>query len=114
VLIATLLGRVGAAVQRPEAELMLQGISGQSLYVESASVIESVRDDGGPARVRGMFAALIDATATGLSVVGRDVLNNFDVIVSRRSMGGYLWRAKPGREPGFRRQVEWGIARICE
>jgi hypothetical protein len=70
-------------VQRPEAGLMLQGISGQSPYVELASAIEFVRDDGGPPRVRGTFAAFTDATATDLSIVGRDVLNNFDVVVSR-------------------------------
>lgn len=39
--------------------------------------------DGGPAVVREQFAAFTDPQVTDLSVMGRDVLNNFDVIVSR-------------------------------
>jgi hypothetical protein len=35
--------------------------------------------------VRGEFAAFTDPTATDLSILGRDVLENFDVITSRRS-----------------------------
>ena len=52
-------------------------------YVIVESTIELTRDDGGPAVVRGKFAAVTDPLATDLSVMGRDVLNNFDVIVSR-------------------------------
>jgi len=33
--------------------------------------------------VRGKFTAFTDPLTTDLSVMGRDVLNNFDVIVSR-------------------------------
>ena len=40
-------------------------------------------DDGGPVIVRGKFTAFTDPLTTDLSVMGRDVLNNFDVIVSR-------------------------------
>ena len=37
-----------------------------------------------PAHIRGEFAAFTDPTVTDLSILGRDVLNHFDVILSRR------------------------------
>ena len=49
--------------------------------VESA--IELTRDDGGPAVVRGKFTAFTDPGSTDMSVMSRDVLSNFHVIVSR-------------------------------
>jgi hypothetical protein len=48
------------------------------------TALEFTRDDGSAVRVRGDFAAFTDATATDLSILGRDVLDNFDVITSRR------------------------------
>ena len=48
------------------------------------TVVELPRADGDPARVRGKFAAFTDPAATDLSILGRDVLDLFDVIVSRR------------------------------
>jgi hypothetical protein len=62
----------------------LQGIGGASPHVLVTTVLELTRDDGGPARVRGEFAAFTDPAATDLSILGRDVLDNFDVITSRR------------------------------
>jgi len=41
------------------------------------TAVEFLRDDGGAVRVRGEFAAFTDPTATDLSVLGRDVLDNF-------------------------------------
>ncbi len=49
------------------------------------TVLELGSQDGAPARVRGRFAAFTDSTATDLSILGRDVLNHFDVILSRRN-----------------------------
>jgi hypothetical protein len=46
--------------------------------------MEFTRDDGGPVRVRGEFAGFTNPTATDLSVLGRDLLDNFDLIISRR------------------------------
>jgi hypothetical protein len=63
--------------------MTLQGISGSAPFVLLTSVIEFTRDDGGPARVRGEFAAFTDPRSADMSVLGRDVLNNFDVIASR-------------------------------
>ena len=34
--------------------------------------------------MRGEFAAFIDSSASNLSILGRDILNIFDVILSRR------------------------------
>jgi hypothetical protein len=48
------------------------------------TVVEFLRADGGPARVRGDMAAFTDPTATDLSILGRDVLDHFDVIIRRR------------------------------
>lgn len=62
----------------------LQGIGGSSAFVIVTTVIELTRDDGGPARIRGSFSAFTDPAATDLSILGRDVLANFDVITSRR------------------------------
>ncbi len=70
------------AIQPPPG-LTLEGISGASKYVLLTTTIEFVRDDGGPARVRGELAAFVDPAASDLSILGRDVLNNFDVILSR-------------------------------
>jgi len=67
----------------PPPGLALRGISGDSSFVVIETVIELKRNDGGPARIRGSFAAFTDSAATDLSVLGRDVLDNFDVILSR-------------------------------
>ena len=62
----------------------LQGIGGASPFVMGTAVVELTRADGGPARISGPFAAFTDPAATDISVLGRDVLDNFDVITSRR------------------------------
>jgi hypothetical protein len=66
------------------ADVSLKGIGGSSPHVIVFTVLEFTPDDGGPARVRGEFAAFTDPTAKDLSILGRDVLDNFDVITSRR------------------------------
>lgn len=81
---ASLLGQLAAAIESPPTDLQLRGVSGPAAFVLVESVIELPRDDGGPAIVRGKFAAFTDPLASDLSVLGRDVLNHFDVIISRR------------------------------
>jgi hypothetical protein len=63
---------------------ILQGIGGvgESVVVKTAVVLS--RDDAGEVSMRGEFAAFTDPSATDLSILGRDVLNHFDVILSRR------------------------------
>jgi hypothetical protein len=48
------------------------------------TVVEFIRDDGGAVRVRGEFAAFTDPTATDLSILGRDILDHFDLVLSQR------------------------------
>ncbi len=79
-----LLNRLQIPTSSAPPDLSLSGIGGSSAFVLLQAVIEFTRDDGGPVRVRGEFAAFTDAAATDLSVLGRDVLDNFDLIVSRR------------------------------
>jgi len=81
---ANLLSRLGFPPTPAPASLSLQGISGTCGFVLVGTVLELTRDDGGPAHIRGEFAAFIDPTATDLSILGRDVLYHFDLILSRR------------------------------
>jgi hypothetical protein len=67
-----------------QSGVLLKGIGGGSPHVLVITALEFTRDDGGSARVRGEFAAFTDLTATDMSILGRDVLDNFDVIISRR------------------------------
>jgi hypothetical protein len=62
----------------------LYGIGGTAAFVVVRTVLELIGDDGRPATIRGEFAAFTDPEATDLSILGRDVLDNFDVIISRR------------------------------
>ncbi len=63
---------------------VLQGIGGVGESVLVKTVVLLSRDDGGEVSMRGEFAAFVEASATDLSILGRDVLNHFDVILSRR------------------------------
>jgi hypothetical protein len=65
--------------------LILQGIGGSSEFVLVDGVLDFASCDGSTARVNGRLAAFTDSTATDLSILGRDVLNYFDVILSRRN-----------------------------
>jgi hypothetical protein len=84
VLSAALLYKLQLPAQSPSSGISLQGISGVSPFVEVATVLEFTSTDGTPARVRGTFAAFTDPTSTDLSILGRDVLDNFDLLVSRK------------------------------
>jgi hypothetical protein len=64
--------------------MILKGISGVCEFVVVKPVIELSCDDGGRANMRGEFAAFTDPSATDLSILGRDILDHFDVILSRR------------------------------
>ena len=81
---ASLLARLGLPAKNTQPDFALSGIGGASEFVLVTTVVEFVRDDGGAARVRGEFAGFTDPAATDLSVLGRDVLDNFDLIISRR------------------------------
>ncbi len=80
---AALLYQLALPVESAPPEERIVGIGGAAPYVIIEGLMELTRDDGGPAIVRGRFTAFTDPSASDVSVVGRDVLNNFDVIVSR-------------------------------
>lgn len=82
VLGAGLLASLGFPPVEPSAEVALQGIGGASPYVLVRTSIELTRDDGVPIHLRGEYAAFTDPAATELSILGRDVLNLFDVLIS--------------------------------
>jgi hypothetical protein len=63
---------------------VLQGIGGSSGYTVFVSTLEFIRTDNQTTRVRGQYHAFLDPKATDCSILGRDVLDNFDVILSRQ------------------------------
>ncbi|MGH2587027.1 MAG: retropepsin-like aspartic protease [Dehalococcoidia bacterium] len=81
---AAFLHELQLPVRDPPPGLALEGIGGTTSFALVRSTIEFVRDDGGAARVRGEFAAFTDPEAVDLSILGRDVLDNFDLNLSRR------------------------------
>lgn len=81
---ALLLGKLGWQQNHAAPAYALQGIGGLSAFVEGTAVLEMRRADGGPATISGSFCAFTDPAASDLSILGRDVLANFDVITSRR------------------------------
>jgi hypothetical protein len=80
---AEFLRKLGLATEPSRPEWALAGIGGQSAYVLLTTALRFTRDDGVVISVGGNFAAFTDPAATDLSLLGRDVLNLFDVIVSR-------------------------------
>jgi len=83
VLSAAILAKLQLAATEPPQGTGLVGVGGQTPYVLVTATLVFVRDGGGIARVHGEFAAFADPAATDFSVLGRDVLNHFDVILSR-------------------------------
>jgi hypothetical protein len=63
--------------------MRLQGVSGDCGFVVVQTVICLPCDDGSEANMKGQFAAFTDTAASDLSILGRDILNHFDVILGR-------------------------------
>jgi hypothetical protein len=85
VLTATLLTKLRLPTHSLGQGFALVGIGGQQQAIVVSTKLELVRDDGAPISISGDFTAFTDPTATDMSVLGRDVLNNFDVILSWRN-----------------------------
>jgi hypothetical protein len=81
---ASLLERLGFPAVPAPAGLTLEGIGGETGFVQVNTDVRVPCDDGGAATLRGEFAAFTDLSATDLSIVGREILEHFDVILSRR------------------------------
>lgn len=74
---------LGLPSDRPTSAALM-GVGGVASFVLVSAVMEFTADDGKSAVVRGQFAAFADVRKTDLSILGRDVLDNFDLIVSRQ------------------------------
>lgn len=68
----------------PESGLTLVGIGGASDFLSVSAVLEFLRDDGELTRVRGRYSVFTDPAASDMSILGRVVLDNFDLILSRQ------------------------------
>ena len=62
----------------------LCGIGGQAESVLVNATVQFLTRAGLPVRIHGEFSAFTDPTATDLSILGRDILDHFDLIISRR------------------------------
>lgn len=83
VLSAHFFAELGLPGRAPDDGMMLEGISGKCTFVCVHTPLEFIRSDGDTIRVHGEYAALTDSSGADFSILGRDVLNNFDVIISR-------------------------------
>jgi hypothetical protein len=81
---ANLLRRLGFPMTPAPGSSILLGISGVCESVVVKTVVELTRDDKGIVHLRGDFAGFTDLAANDLSILGRDILNLFDVILSHR------------------------------
>ena len=67
----------------PVTGFNLTGIGGSSGFVEFGTYLDLPRADGGYIRVHGRFCGFSTANALDMNLLGREVLNIFDVITSR-------------------------------
>jgi predicted aspartyl protease len=68
-----------------DATRNLGGVGGLAETVRVTSAVRFVCDDGGSATFRGDFAAAVEQDVLDMSVLGRDIMNMFAVVVERRS-----------------------------
>jgi hypothetical protein len=75
---------LGLPTRLPATGVGLSGVGGGQASVLFRTTLTLYADDGNPARIQGDFAAFTDPAAADMSILGRDVLDHFDVIISRR------------------------------
>jgi hypothetical protein len=80
---AAMLATLGFVAAGGTPGYLLTGVGGSSAFVVVTTALELTREDGARIRINGPFVAFTDPTATDRSILGRDVLNHFDVILSR-------------------------------
>jgi hypothetical protein len=81
---AALLADLGLPTMPAPGGVTFQGVGGTTAVVVVSTVLELLREDGGTANIRGQYAAFTNPQATDMSVLGRDILDLFDVVLSRR------------------------------
>jgi hypothetical protein len=78
-----ILNRLKLQTDSPPPGIQFEGVAGSCDFVVVRTALELKRDDGVVAVIHGPFSVLTDPNAVMMSILGRDVLDNFDVIVSR-------------------------------
>ena len=68
-----------------DAARNLGGVGGLAETVRVTSAVRFACDDGGHATFRGDFSASVEPEVLDMSVLGRDIMDMFAVIVDRRS-----------------------------
>jgi hypothetical protein len=81
---AALLASLGLPPSAPPGGLTFGGVGGKTGFVLVRTALTLYAEDGSPARIQGDFAAFIDPAAADMSILGRDILDHFDLIASRR------------------------------
>ena len=74
----------------------LGGVGGLAESVSIPTTIRLTHEPDGKAHLPGTFAALVDLEALDMSVLGRDVLDNFVLIVDRPGDGVCLVNQRHG------------------
>jgi hypothetical protein len=77
-----LLTKLGLPVDLPPTGIGLSGIGGASNYVVVKTCLEFRTQGPIPVRFSGEFSAFTDPAATEISLLGRDILNKFDLLLS--------------------------------
>jgi hypothetical protein len=80
---SALLHRLQLPHQPAPPGMALRGISGDSDFVVVSTTLQFPRAGGGHASIHGQFAAFTDPAVAELNVLGRNLLDNFHVILSR-------------------------------
>jgi hypothetical protein len=88
--------KLGLPTVAAPAGLLLTGVGGSQQFVVVETVLEFTAEDGSPARIRGQYPAFTDAAAMDISILGRDILDHFDLIVSKRKDELYLLATNHG------------------
>jgi hypothetical protein len=81
---ADLLATLGGATAQAAAGVSIAGVGGVQAYVQVKATLNLRRNDGGNATIQGSFAAFTDPKAVDYSILGRDVLDHFDLVLSRK------------------------------
>ncbi len=81
---AALMVRLQLPTRNLDSGTALCGVGGQTDSVLVSATVQFLTQAGHPVRIHGEFAAFTDPTATDLSILGRDISDLFDLIISRR------------------------------
>jgi hypothetical protein len=84
VLTTNLLGVLNLPMSSPLAGIAFTGVGGTSAVMVVRTTLTLYADDGNAARFQGDFAAFTDPAVADMSILGREVLDHFDLIISRR------------------------------